>query len=78
MNYGLHFMKLLKATHTNRLGVVAILLALTTPLRAQDYTIAYSTTDPGVTRSITNWGLDTGWPITTICIAASSIRAATP
>ena len=48
----------------NRLRPFAIFLAFVfaVPLRAQDYTIAYHTTDPGVTRSITNWGLDTGWP----------------
>lgn len=31
------------------------------PVRAQDHTILFSPTDPGVTRSITNWGLDTCW-----------------
>jgi hypothetical protein len=39
-----------------------LLLILTSPLRAQDHTVTFNTTDPGVTRSITNWGLDTGWP----------------
>jgi Concanavalin A-like lectin/glucanases superfamily/Ricin-type beta-trefoil lectin domain-like len=47
-----------------RLCVVARLLAVIfpSPLRAQDHTILFSPTDPGVTRSITNWGLDTCWP----------------
>ena len=31
------------------------------PAFAQDHTIFYSTTDPGITAAITNWGLDTGW-----------------
>jgi fibronectin type 3 domain-containing protein len=46
-----------------RLGVFVVLFALNLagPLRAQDHTVVFSTTDPGVTRSITNWGLDTGW-----------------
>jgi hypothetical protein len=46
------------------LGVFAILFALflTGAVRAQDHIVAFSTTDPGITRSITNWGLDTGWP----------------
>jgi len=30
--------------------------------RAQDHTIVFSTSDPGVSVAITNWGLDTGWP----------------
>ncbi|MGA2854168.1 MAG: RICIN domain-containing protein [Verrucomicrobiota bacterium] len=38
------------------------LFAIAVPTRAQDHTIFYSTTDAGVTRSITNWGLDTCWP----------------
>ena len=42
--------------------VVLFLPVLTSPLRAQDHTILFSPTDPGVTRSITNWGLDTCWP----------------
>lgn len=41
------------------LGLVAMLLG--GPVRAQDHTVVFSTTDPGVSRSITNWGLDTGW-----------------
>jgi hypothetical protein len=36
-------------------------LVLAGPVRAQDRTILFSPTDPGVTRSITNWGLDTCW-----------------
>jgi hypothetical protein len=35
--------------------------ALASPVRAQDHTILFSPTDAGVTRSITNWGLDTCW-----------------
>src|SRR5471032_2654704 len=34
---------------------------LASPVRAQDHTILFSPTDSGVTRSITNWGLDTCW-----------------
>jgi len=37
------------------------LLSWVHPLRAQDQTVVFSTTDPGITRSITNWGLDTCW-----------------
>jgi len=37
-------------------------LAVAVSLHAQDHTVAFSTTDPGVTRSSTNWGLDTCWP----------------
>jgi Concanavalin A-like lectin/glucanases superfamily/Ricin-type beta-trefoil lectin domain-like len=45
-------------------GAFAVLLALAfaSPVRAQDHTILFSPTDPGVPRSITNWGLDTCWP----------------
>src|SRR3974390_2950583 len=28
---------------------------------AQDHTLVFSTTDPGLNSSITNWGLDTTW-----------------
>ena len=46
-----------------KLGVFVILLVLNFvgSVRAQDHTILYSPTDAGVTRSITNWGLDTCW-----------------
>lgn len=46
-----------------RLGafVVSLLLVLTSPVRAQDHTIVFSTSDAGVSRAITNWGLDTTW-----------------
>jgi Concanavalin A-like lectin/glucanases superfamily/Ricin-type beta-trefoil lectin domain-like len=30
-------------------------------VRAQDHTVLFSTGDPGVSRAITNWGLDTTW-----------------
>jgi hypothetical protein len=42
--------------------VVSFELVLANPVRAQDHTILFSPTDPGVTRSVTNWGLDTCWP----------------
>jgi hypothetical protein len=35
---------------------------LASPVRAQDHTIAFSTSDAGVSTVITNWGLDTCWP----------------
>jgi hypothetical protein len=31
-------------------------------LRAQDHTLVFSTSDPGVSKAITNWGLDVTWP----------------
>ena len=45
------------------LGVFVVVFALrfVSPVRAQDRTILFSPTDPGVSRSITNWGLDTAW-----------------
>ena len=39
---------------------VAFLFFATT-LHAQDHTVLFSTGDPGVSRAITNWGLDTTW-----------------
>jgi len=43
-------------------ALVALLaLVVAIPARAQDHTILFSPTDPGITRSITNWGLDTCW-----------------
>jgi hypothetical protein len=46
-----------------RLSAVAIGLAFSpSQLLAQDHTILFSTSDPGVTAAITNWGLDTCWP----------------
>ncbi len=45
-----------------RLLVALVTLVFAGSLRAQDHTILFSPTDPGVTRSITNWGLDTCWP----------------
>ncbi|HWW01894.1 MAG TPA: LamG-like jellyroll fold domain-containing protein [Candidatus Acidoferrum sp.] len=42
--------------------VVISALVLASPVRAQDHTVLFSTADPGVSRAITNWGLDTGWP----------------
>ena len=41
--------------------VILFVLVLSSPVRAQDHTVVFSTSDPGVIRSITNWGLDTGW-----------------
>lgn len=47
-----------------RAAWLGVLFTLTVPysLFAQDHTVTFSTTDPGVTRSIANWGLDTCWP----------------
>jgi hypothetical protein len=45
----------------NTFGVF-LALAHVAPVRAQDHTILFSPTDPGLSRSITNWGLDTCWP----------------
>ncbi len=44
-------------------GAVAVLFALVlaSPVRAQDHTLVFSTSDPGVSTAITNWGLDTTW-----------------
>lgn len=39
-----------------------ILLFCAAATFAQDHTIVFSTSDPGVNRAITNWGLDTCWP----------------
>ncbi len=49
--------------HCPRLALIAILTAIGLPLAApaQDHTILFSVTDPGVTRAMTNWGLDTCW-----------------
>jgi len=41
------------------IGCLSLLSGAT--LHAQDRTVLFSPTDPGVTRSITNWGLDTAW-----------------
>lgn len=45
------------------LGAFAILfiLALASPVRAQDRTVLYNVADPGVSKSIPTWGLDTAW-----------------
>lgn len=40
--------------------VVLFALVLASPVHAQVNTVTFSTTDPGVTHSITNWGMDTG------------------
>lgn len=37
-------------------------LLAVTPVHAQEHAVVFGPTDPGVTRSITNWGLDTCWP----------------
>lgn len=41
--------------------ITSFSLVLTGAARAQDHTILFSVTDPGVTAAITNWGLDTTW-----------------
>lgn len=47
-----------------RLGAFVVLFTLgfAGPLRAQDHTIVFSVSDVGVSKAITNWGLDTCWP----------------
>ncbi len=40
---------------------IITVLALATAVQAQDHTIVFDTGDPGVSRAITNWGLDTTW-----------------
>src|SRR4051794_8013742 len=44
-----------------RWAAVAALFAFATVIEAQDHTVLFSTSDPGVSRAITNWGLDTTW-----------------
>lgn len=41
--------------------IVLIMLVLAGPVHAQNHTILFSPTDSGVSRAITNWGLDTCW-----------------
>ena len=41
---------------------VLLLPDFASPVHAQDHTVTFNTTDPGVTWAITNWGLDTCWP----------------
>ena len=41
-------------------ATVGLLLALTTA-GAQDHTLLFSTSDPGVSKAIPTWGLDTAW-----------------
>jgi hypothetical protein len=57
------FFALLTPSTLNRFkrsGAFVALLVLISPVCAQDHTILFSPSDPGVTRSITNWGMDTG------------------
>src|ERR1051326_4612118 len=42
------------------IAVVAF-CAFAAAIPAQDHTILFNTSDPGVSRAVTNWGLDTGW-----------------
>lgn len=50
-------------TIRSRVGLAAVLSIVSfLYAQAQDETILYSVTDPGVTAAITNWGLDTCWP----------------
>src|SRR5260370_38149711 len=42
------------------LTLFALLFA--NPLRAQDHTVLFSTSDPGVSKAITNWGVSVTWP----------------
>ena len=46
--------------HLSALAALAALV-LATPLRAQDHTVLFGVGDAGVTKAITNWGLDTCW-----------------
>ena len=49
-----------------RLGACVVLLALifASPLRSQDHTLLFSTSDAGVSKAITNWGVSVTWPNT--------------
>ena len=50
-------------TLSRSLALMALFaFALASPVRAQDLTVLFSPTGPGVSTVITNWGLDTGWP----------------
>jgi hypothetical protein len=44
-----------------RWQLILALLLFARIIQAQDHTILFSTSDPGLTRAITNWGLDTTW-----------------
>ena len=41
------------------MALVSLLFAIA--LQAQDHTVIFNTTDPGVTKSISTWGMDTTW-----------------
>lgn len=65
--FHLMLFKLLPRCRLNRSwlwGAVAVFftLAFAGPVRAQDHTIVFSVSDAGVSKAITNWGLDTCWP----------------
>src|SRR5450756_699725 len=44
-----------------RLAAFVVWLAIAITARAQDHTILFSVSDAGVSKAITNWGLDTCW-----------------
>lgn len=47
-------------------SALTLWLSLTTQgLNAQDQTLYFRTSDPGVTKAITTWGVDTAWPSVT-------------
>src|SRR5437879_500109 len=48
----------------DRLGWMALvaLCILANSLQAQDHTLVFSTSAAGVSKAITNWGLDVTWP----------------
>src|SRR5215813_6356798 len=54
------FMKSLMPTSWLR-WVAATFFLFSNIVQAQDHTILFSTSDPGVSKTITNWGLDTTW-----------------
>ena len=51
----------LKSLNLAGVALAAIGIVLTGSVHAQDHTVLFSVTDPGVNRAITNWGLDTTW-----------------
>jgi hypothetical protein len=55
------FMQAVVRFQSSAVLVAVIMLLSAGLLRAQDHTIAFSTSDAGVSRAITNWGLDTCW-----------------
>lgn len=47
-------------SHKDCFGLIALLVFPHLAL-AQDHTLVFSTNDPGITKSIDTWGMDTTW-----------------